>query len=211
MRLKVIVGAAVTAVVLLAVLGALAWRAKYARGKTLEAVAVGRYIVMHQRVSGAAPKGPVAMDRLVSVEGVTGDEVARKRVPHGELLGVVDDVLVYADGKDLLRYDPRTLERVASTDEKRPPPLTEYGAMIDLGDAVLLLDTPQSLPVARVSRLRKEDQVVVWTAELPWAGHDTKLVALFGEKGQREKVVIVDADGFAAIYRSDGFISWTRP
>jgi hypothetical protein len=45
----------------------------------------------------------------------------------------------------------------------------------------------------------------MWSTDLPWLGHDTKLVVQLGGN-----IVVVDADGVAAIDRTRGDLAWSR-
>jgi hypothetical protein len=199
------IAAVAAAASLFILLGALSWRTKYGPGRTVTAVVAIDTIVLHQRVTGQGIRGPVAEDRLVSIDGRTGDEYARKTVLRGELVGVQNEKVVYSIGTRLVMYDARTLETSPSPEALRLPPLTRFGAMTDLGDAILMLDTMPERVRARASRLSKQSHAVEWTCELPWIGHDTKLVTQLGGN-----VVIVDADGAAAIGRTRGDLAWLR-
>jgi hypothetical protein len=199
------IAAVVAAVVMFAVLGYLSWHTKYGRGRTITAAAAIDTIVLHQRVMGHGMRGPVAQDRLVAIDGRTGDEHTRITVLRGALVGVHGDRVVYAIGNHLVAYDARTLEASPLPDGTRMPPPTHFGAMIDLGDDVLLLDTTMGNGRARASRLGKNDRSSMWSTDLPWLGHDTKLVVQLGGN-----IVVVDADGVAAIDRTRGDLAWSR-
>jgi hypothetical protein len=193
------------AVLVFILLGSLAWKTKYGRGRTVTAVAAIDTVVLHQRVDGQGVLGPFAQDRLVSIDGRTGDEYARTTVLRGELVGVQNERVVYAIGSRLVLYDARSLESSPSPDGLVLPPLTRFGAMTDLGDGILMLDTRPGSDRARASRLARESRAVEWTRELPWLGHDTKLVTQLGGN-----VVVVDADGAAALDRRGGDLAWLR-
>lgn len=205
MRSKVAIAAVIGAVAMFVVLGYLSWQAKYGPGRTVGAVAAVESIVLHERVTSRGTRGPVAQDRLVAIDGRTGKEFTRITVLHGELVGARDDKVIYAIGKKLVLYDARTLEASPAPDDTPIATPTHFGAMVDLGDGVLLLDTTPENGRARASRLTKTDRANAWTTELPWLGHDTKLVVQLGGN-----VVIVDADGVAAIDRNRGALAWNR-
>ena len=206
-RSKTMIALVAAAVVLFGVLGYLSWKAKYGRGRTVSAVAVIDTIVVHQRVMGQGTRGPVAQDRLVAIDGRTGVERARVTVLRGELVGVYEDKAVYAIGSRYVLYDARSLEAspVPAAFQAFVPATSSYGAMIDLHDGLLMLDTTTGNAAARASRLTKADQTLVWRTELPWQGHDTKLVTQMGPN-----VVVVDADGVAALDRVRGDLAWQR-
>jgi hypothetical protein len=205
MRSKSMIAAVVAAVSIFGVLGYPSWQTKYGRGRTIGAVAAIDTIVLHQRVMGHGMRGPVAQDRLVSIDGRTGDEYARSTVLRGELVGVRDGNVMYAIGKHLVLYDARTLEGSPAPEETSAPTPTRFGAMVDLGDGILILDTLPEGDRARASRTGTADRSLVWSTELPWKGHDTKLVVQLGGN-----LVVVDADGIAAIDRSRGDLAWVR-
>ena len=199
------IAAVVAAVVMFGVLGYLSWETKYGRGRTVNAVAAIDTIVVHQRVMGHGIRGPVAQDRLVAIDGRTGDERTRITVLRGELIGARNEQVMYAIGKRVVLYDARTLEGSPAPDDVSAPLPMRFGAMVDLGDGILLLHTTAGNGRARASRLTKSDHTYQWTAELPWLGHDTKLVVQLGGN-----VVIVDADGIAAVDRTRGDLAWVR-
>jgi hypothetical protein len=199
------IAAVIGAVVMFGVLGYLSWETKYGRGRTVGAAAAIDTIVVHQRVMGHGIRGPVAQDRLVAIDGRTGEERTRITVLRGELVGARDDKVIYAIGKRLVLYDARTLEGSPAPDDLAVPSPTRFGAMVDLGDGVLYLETAAGNGRARASRLTKNGQSRQWTTELPWQGHETKLVLQLGGN-----VVIVDADGIAAVDRTRGDLAWTR-
>jgi hypothetical protein len=205
MRSKWAIAAVVAAASMFALLGYLSWQTKYGPARTVGAVAAIDTIVIHQRVASRGTRGPVAQDRLVAIDGRTGDEFTRITVLRGELVGVRDDKVIYAIGKRLVLYDARTLEGSPAPDDTPMPAPARFGAMVDLGDGLLLLDTTAGNGRARASRLTKEGREKQWTTELPWLGHDTKLVVQLGGN-----VVIVDADGIAAVGRTRGELAWHR-
>lgn len=198
--------AMVAAVAMFALLGYLTWQAKYGKGRTIAAVGVVDAVVLQQRVVGHGARGPVAQDRLVSVDGRTGKELARATVVRGELIGTHGDKAVYSIGNRLALYDARTLESSPCPDLSGVTRSTSFGQLASIGDGVILLETTPGSDRARVTRLTKEDGRRVWSAELPWRGHDTKLVVQYGGN-----IVIVDADGVAAVDRNHGSVSWSRP
>ena len=194
------------AAAMFAVLGFLTWEAKYGRGRTVDAVAAIDTIVLHQRVMGHGMRGAVAQDRLVAIDGRTGHEYARITVMRGQLVGTRNEQVIYAIGDRLVFYDARTLEgSPAPRDTSVPKPTSFSAAMIDLGDGLLLLDAETTTNRARASRLDKVNHIYLWTTELPWNGHDTKLVVQLGGN-----VVIVDADATAAVDRTRGDLAWVR-
>lgn len=200
------IAAVVAAVLMFALLGYLSWKEKYGPAKTVGAVAAIDTVVLHQRVVGSGIRGPVAQDRLVAIDGRTGVEYGRTTVLRGALVGARDDKVVYAIGSRLVLYDARTLDSSPAPDGTSMPALTNFaGAMVDLGDGLLLLDATSGTNVARASRLTKESRTYQWTTELPWNGHDTKLVAQVGAN-----IVIVDADGAAGVDRARGDLAWVR-
>lgn len=199
---RVIVALFAVALVVFGVLAFFSWRAKYARARTLDAVAIDEVIVMHQRVIGW--RGPIAQDRLVAIDSWNGRELARTTVLKGELLGVRGTKAVYAVGSTLVLFDAATLESRPSPDGRRPSTPTQFGLVVGAGDSILLFDTGDD-DTARVSSMTREGRERTWTTQLPWRGNDPKLVALFDDK-----VVIVDADGAASLYRRDGSIRWFR-
>lgn len=188
------------ALVVFAVLAFFSWRAKYARARTLDAVAIDEVIVIHQRVIGW--RGPIAQDRLVAIDAWNGCELARTTVLKGDLLGARGTKAVYAVGSTLVLFDAATLASRPSPDDVRPPPMTQYGTLVGVGDSLLVFDTSRE-DVARVSSVTREGKDRAWTTELPWRGNDPKLVAVFDDK-----VVVVDADGAAGLYSRDGSIRW---
>lgn len=205
MRSKIAIAGVVGVVVLFIVLGYLSWQTKYGPSRTVDAVAAVDAIVLHQRTMGRNARGPVAQDRLVAIDGRTGDEFTRITVLQGELVGAHGDKVVYAIGKRRVLHDARTLAASPAPDDLPMPTPTKFGAMIDIGDGVLLLDTTAGNGRARASRLTKTDRMPEWTTELPWLGHDTKLVVQLGGN-----LVIVDADGIAAVDRNRGDLAWNR-
>lgn len=203
---RLMIAVVVAAAFMFAVLGFLSWKAKYGRGRTVAAVIAGDMIVVQQRVVGQGVRGPVAQDRLVSIAAFSGEEVRRTTVLRGELVGTHDYDAVYRVADQFVLFDAYSLESRRSPSQIPPPPLTRYGAMVDLGDSLLLLGTLPGGTEARASKLNKDDKHVIWTAELPWRGHDTRLVAVIGQY-----IVIVDSDGMAALDRQHGGIRWVRP
>jgi hypothetical protein len=182
------------------------WRlgvAKYGEASTVAAVAVSDGIVLQQRATSAAGRGPMAQDRLVSINGRTGREQARATILRGELLGSRGEDAVYAIGQTYVLYNGRSLASKPAGQLAPLAPITRFGALVDLGDALLLLDTLPQNGVARVSRLHKESRSTEWSMALPWKGHDTKLVAVFSQI-----IVVVDADGAAGLDRSSGDVQW---
>jgi hypothetical protein len=199
------IAAVFAAVLAFGVLGYLSWRAKYGPARTISAAAAIDTVVLHQRVMGQGIRGPVAEDRLVSIDGRTGQEYTRTTVLRGQLVGTHDEKVIYSIGSRLAFYDARTLEASPARQGTAVQAPTVYGSMIDLGDALLFLHASLGTGRARASRLTKSDRSYEWSTELPWNGHDTKLVAQIGGN-----IVIVDADGTAAIDRNHGSLAWTR-
>lgn len=206
MRSKAMIVLIAGAVAMFVVLGFLTWEAKYGRGRTVDAVAAIDTIVLHQRVMGHGVRGAVAQDRLVSIDGRTGFEYARITVMRGQLVGTHDEKVIYAIGDRLVMYDARTLESSPAPEGTSMPTRPSFGsAMIDLGDGLLLLDADAATHRARASRLDKRNHIELWSTELPWNGHDTKLVVQLGGN-----VVIVDADATAAVGLTRGGLAWAR-
>lgn len=205
MRSKIAIAGVAGVVLMFIVLGYLSWQTKYGPGRNVDAVAAVDAVVLHQRVMGRNARGPVAQDRLVAIDGRTGEELTRITVLQGELVGAHGDKVVYAFGKRRVLYDARTLEASPAPEDLPMPTPTRFGAMIDIGDGLLLLDTTAGNGRARASRLTKMDRINQWTTELPWLGHDTKLVVQLGGN-----IVIVDADGVAAVDRNRGDLAWNR-
>lgn len=200
------IAAVVAAVLMFGVLGYLSWKAKYGRGRTITAVAAADAIVLHQRVMGSGARGPVAQDRLVAIDAVTGDEYTRTTVLRGQLVGARGDKVVYAIGDREVLYDARTLEGSPVTDGGPVPTTTQhFGALTNLGDDLLLLDTTTGNGRARASRLERNSHSYRWSTELEWLGHDTKLVTQLSGN-----IVIVDADGVAALDQNRGYVVWVR-
>jgi hypothetical protein len=200
------IAAVVGAVVMFVVLGYLSWKDKYGRGRTIGAVAATDTVVLHQRVMGTGARGPVGQDRLVAIDAVTGDEYARTTVIRGQLVGAQGDKVIYTFGSRVVLYDAHTLEGSPAPAGPSPVPTpTHFGALTDLGGDLLLLDTTTGNGRARASRLEKNSHSSQWSTELPWIGHDTKLVT------QRSgNIVIVDTDGLAALDANRGYVVWVR-
>jgi hypothetical protein len=195
----------VGAALVFGVLGYLSWRAKYGPARTISAAAAIDTIVIHQRVVGGGIRGPTAEDRLVSIDGRTGEEYTRTTVLRGQLVGTYNEKVIYSIGARLVFYDARTLEASPAPKGTVVEAPTVYGSMIDLGEALLFLHATLGTGRARASRLTKTDRSYEWSTELTWNGHDTKLVSQIGAN-----IVIVDADGSAALDRNHGSLAWTR-
>jgi len=201
------IAAVVGAVFMFGILGWLSWKAKYGRGRTISAVAVVDTVVVHQRVMGQGIRGPVAQDRLVAIDGRTGEERARVTVLRGEIVGTYEDQAVYSLGSRYLLYDARTLEAspVPKDFGAFVPRPTSYTATVRLRDGILMLGTKPGNKRAEVLRMTASDPALNWRTELPWQGHDTKVVAEMGPN-----IVIVDGEGVAGLDRVRGGLAWVR-